>query len=312
MVQWQRRAAGRRAIRISLVLGLIAASAGCATKPSSGEDAAKLLADGPAKSPTTTAAPAPTTTTTRPAPTTTTTVPATTVVTTPPAPPPVEPAPDVVVHDASGAPLPPTFTPVLVATAAVPTVYAYEAPPGTADPALSRWSFDGLTQFGSPTTFLVEEQRGDWLRVVLPIRRNGTSGWISTADVALTQTETRIVVDVAAARVALWEGSKVIVDTEAVVGKSSTPTPGGTYFITDVIDTQDPYGPYGPYVLATSARSEVFDFFNGGEPLVGLHGTNAPWLLGTAASNGCVRLPNEIATALSQRVPLGAAVHIYA
>ena len=63
-------------------------------------------------------------------------------------------------------------------------------------------------------------------------------------------------------------------------------------------------------MLATSARSDAFDFFNGGEPLVGLHGTNAPELLGSASSNGCVRMPNSVASMLAFRVPLGAAVEI--
>ena len=39
-----------------------------------------------------------------------------------------------------------------------------------------------------------------------------------------------------------------------------------------------------------------------------LHGTNEPWTIGTAVSNGCVRLTDEDIIDLYQRVPMGATV----
>jgi lipoprotein-anchoring transpeptidase ErfK/SrfK len=242
----------------------------------------------------------------------TSTVPTTTATTTTiatPVAPEVTTPPTTAGDPPEGVPRPSSFAPVVVATATGP-VAAFSSPK-VFDPGQAEWSFGAVTQFGSPTTFQVIEDRGEWIRVILPVRQNGTRAWLHTSQVSLSQHNTRIVVDLGARRVVVWDGTSVVVDTAAVIGKGSTPTPTGEFYITDVIDTQNPGGAYGPYVLATSGRSDAFDFFNGGEPLVGLHGTNAPELLGSAASNGCVRMPNSVATMLAFRTPLGAAVEIY-
>jgi lipoprotein-anchoring transpeptidase ErfK/SrfK len=39
-----------------------------------------------------------------------------------------------------------------------------------------------------------------------------------------------------------------------------------------------------------------------------VHGTNEPWLIGQAVSNGCIRLTNEDIVDLYDRVPLGTKV----
>ena len=221
-------------------------------------------------------------------------------------------SPPAVIDTTPAVPVIPTAPtgPSLIARTKGGPIYAYNHPPRTPDPAVSDWSFDATTQFGSPTTFLVTAESGIWLQVVLPIRANNTRGWIPRADVNLSQTAIRARVSISQRRVTVWNGNEVLVDTSAVVGKPSTPTPTGLYYVTDVIDSGDPNGVYGPYVLALSARSEVFDFFNGGEPITALHGTSSPWLIGTAASNGCIRLPNSVSTLLAANVPLGASVFI--
>ena len=50
--------------------------------------------------------------------------------------------------------------------------------------------------------------------------------------------------------------------------------------------------------------------FAGGDGQVGLHGTADPSSIGNAASNGCVRLPNEVVVALEALLPLGTPVTI--
>ena len=229
------------------------------------------------------------------------------------------------------APPPPPVAPVIVADSSEPEiVIPAQAPQGPsivartrggtvpafaripADPTTTAptWNFDPETMFGSPTTFLVTAEVGGWLQVVLPIRANNTRGWIPRDTVTLATTNMRALVTISARNVTVYDGNEVVADISAVVGKPSTPTPTGLFYVTDVIDTQDSGGVYGPYVLALSARSEVFDFFNGGEPLTALHGTSSPGLIGTAASNGCIRLPNDMSTFLATRLPLGTAVYI--
>ena len=39
-----------------------------------------------------------------------------------------------------------------------------------------------------------------------------------------------------------------------------------------------------------------------------IHGTNAPWTIGSAASNGCIRMVNDHVVDLYERVPLGTTV----
>lgn len=199
----------------------------------------------------------------------------------------------------------------LVAEAAVPTVSAYRVPLEAPAPAAAEWTFPNVTQFGTPTVFLVDATAGpDWLRVLIPMKPNGTHAWVHRSEVTLTSNTNRLVVDIANRSVTFYSGANVVSQTSAVVGKDGTPTPTGTYYVTDLLKPENPGGAYGPYILATSARSDAFDFFNGGEPIVALHGTNQPWLIGSAASNGCVRLPNDISTQLASITPLGTPVYI--
>lgn len=197
-----------------------------------------------------------------------------------------------------------------VATAAVDSVSVYREPLQTPAPAFADWRFGAATQFGTPSVFLVTGVAGDWLRVQLPMKPNGSDGWVHTSEVSLAPNARSVIVDIPNRTVSLYDGATLLAQSVAVVGKSGTPTPTGTYYVTDLLKLDDPSGVYGPYVLATSARSDAFDFFNGGEPIVALHGTNQPSLLGTAASNGCVRLPNEVATQLASMTPLGTPVFI--
>ena len=48
--------------------------------------------------------------------------------------------------------------------------------------------------------------------------------------------------------------------------------------------------------MGTSAFSNTYYSFDGGPGQVGIHGTNQPWVIGSYASHGCVRLPNNAIT----------------
>ena len=43
---------------------------------------------------------------------------------------------------------------------------------------------------------------------------------------------------------------------------------------------------------------------------VGMHGTNAPWIIGTPASHGCIRMHNLDAKEIFQQVKVGCPVVI--
>ncbi len=52
----------------------------------------------------------------------------------------------------------------------------------------------------------------------------------------------------------------------------------------------------------------LYLYRNGRDTLYRIHGTNEPWTIGKAISNGCIRLTNEYVKDLYERVPIGAKV----
>jgi lipoprotein-anchoring transpeptidase ErfK/SrfK len=165
--------------------------------------------------------------------------------------------------------------------------------------------------FGTPPVFLVEETRGDWLRVLLPIEPNGSEGWIKSRDVNLYRNDFRIEVDLSSRRLTAYRGDRVLMREAVAVGTASTPTPTGRFFTTVLVKPDDPSGPYGPFAWGLSAYSEALDTFAGGDGQVAIHGTNSPWAIGQAVSHGCVRVDNDAIRRLARLLPLGTPVDIH-
>jgi lipoprotein-anchoring transpeptidase ErfK/SrfK len=153
--------------------------------------------------------------------------------------------------------------------------------------------------------------RGDgWLRVRLPGRPNSHAGWIAAKGTRATETVWRILVSLSARRVIISNSGRVVRRFRAVVGKPSTPTPRGAFFIEEALALSSSEAG-GPFALATSARSNVFQEFEGGPGQIGIHGTNnlsgAP---GSAASHGCIRLRPRAITWLARRIGAGVPVTV--
>lgn len=143
-----------------------------------------------------------------------------------------------------------------------------------------------------------------WVRVRLPGRPNGHSGWIRARNTRRSATAWHLAIDLSARRVTAYNRGVAQRRFRAVVGKPSTPTPRGRFFIEEAVATTAPQG--GPFALATSARSAVFQYFDGGPGQVAIHGThNLSGAPGTAASHGCVRLPTRDITWLARRIGAG-------
>ena len=146
---------------------------------------------------------------------------------------------------------------------------------------------------------------GSWLHVRLPGRPNSHRGWISTNRTRLTSTSWRILVDLSTRRLTVFSGDRARRHFRAIVGKPSTPTPRGSFFIEEALALSS-YESGGPFALATSARSNVFQEFEGGPGQIGIHGTNnLTGALGTAASHGCIRLGTRAITWLARRIGAG-------
>ena len=72
---------------------------------------------------------------------------------------------------------------------------------------------------------------------------------------------------------------------------------------------RDPGGPYGPGAVGISAFSPVLTGWTQGGPIA-IHGTNEPWSIGRAVSNGCIRMPNPVLRKLFAQTPSGTPVLI--
>lgn len=168
-----------------------------------------------------------------------------------------------------------------------------------------------LTQVPTVLPVLGHGGRGDsWLRVRLPGRPNSHTGWISAKGTRATETVWRILVSLSARRVTVSNSGRTVRRFRAVVGKPSTPTPRGTFFVEEALALSSSEAG-GPFALATSARSNVFQEFEGGPGQIGIHGTNnlsgAP---GSAASHGCIRLRPRAITWLAKRIGAGVPVTV--
>lgn len=166
------------------------------------------------------------------------------------------------------------------------------------------------TDFGSARVLLVEQVIDGWVEVELPIRPNETSGWVRADDVTLEEIDALVEVDLDARTITTWIDGDVVLETSVAIGSPANPTPTGTFFVTDKIETVDAASAYGPYALGLSAHSDTLTEFAGGDGQIGIHGTNAPDSIGEAVSHGCVRLPNELISVLATTLPLGTPVII--
>lgn len=178
------------------------------------------------------------------------------------------------------------------------------------------WVYENPTYYGKPLVFVVTAEAGEWLRVMVPARPNHQEGWVRRADVTLSQHDYRGELTLADRTFRVWHGDELLVETQVVVGTDRSPTPLGRVYVNEIHHASDigmsPTGTYGPYILSTNAYSETLDLFDGGLPVIAFHGTNAPHLLGSAASNGCVRMPNDVVTLLAETIPSGTPIDIVA
>ncbi len=164
---------------------------------------------------------------------------------------------------------------------------------------------------GLPPVFqVVGPIDGPWLEVRLPIRPNGSTGWLRSSDVDLARNPYRIEIATEEYRLVVYRNDEVVVDTEVAIGTGDTPTPLGSFYLTELLQPPDPTGPYGTYAFGLSGFSETLRSFNGGEGVIGIHGTNDPAALGTDVSHGCIRVANETIDEMASFLPLGTSVSI--
>ena len=136
---------------------------------------------------------------------------------------------------------------------------------------------------------------------------NGRYGWIPAEDAKVAPTGSEIVVNRGRRTIDVYRHGKHVVHAIVAVGAPGMETPLGHYYVAArYVPFKDPF--LGVYALETSAYSKLSDWPGGG--IVGIHGTNEPWLLGKAVSHGCVRVSNATAVKLRRFAPLGTPIWI--
>jgi lipoprotein-anchoring transpeptidase ErfK/SrfK len=212
-------------------------------------------------------------------------------------------------------PLPPAFpstttTPAhryLVATVVGPAIEVFAAPDAGAGATMT---LPNPRASGADQVFLVISEEVGWLNVMLPVRPNGSTGWIRDSDVTLAGHDFSIVVELAAHKLTVYQGDSVWAEEPVGVGVDNTPTPGGHFYTVELFSSQQPA--YGPYAYGLSGYSEVLYDFAGGDGQFGIHGTSDPDGIGSDVSNGCIRMNNDAITRLAETLPIGVPVEIRA
>jgi lipoprotein-anchoring transpeptidase ErfK/SrfK len=213
---------------------------------------------------------------------------------------------------------------VATAKSTVTQVAVYDSP-GAAEPSRkldNPWLVDPQVPTSKVTqVFLVKEQRPNWVQVLLPVRPNGSTGWVKASDVKITSNPFAIKVSLGEHTITVTNGPQIIYTGKVAVGATDpplpdtgkpTPTPTGEYYLRVLLQAPDPNTVYGPFAYGLSSHSDTLDEFAGGDAEIGIHGNNDASVLGTNATHGCVRMDNAAITMLSKQLPLGTPVDIVA
>jgi lipoprotein-anchoring transpeptidase ErfK/SrfK len=149
-----------------------------------------------------------------------------------------------------------------------------------------------------------------WVRVLLPQRPDGSTGWISTNGTRVNQDPWYVAVNRETKKAVIYHSGKVMKSFTVIVGRPSMPTPAGLFFVAEIVD--EGYGTItGPYALATSDYSNVLQEFDGGPGQIAMHGrVGLPEPLGTADSHGCIRYANQDITWIAQHITSGTPISI--
>ena len=149
----------------------------------------------------------------------------------------------------------------------------------------------------------------EFVEVILPVTPNNTSGWLVKEDITIAESENLIIVDLSERKAALYVGADLIAEAPVAIGAPNTPTPALEAII-DAIwerstsETQLP-SLYGQRLFGLNKHSEALSDFDGRRPALAIHGTDEPDLIGSAVSNGCIRMHNDDMAIFAEHVTLG-------
>ncbi|HEV3034857.1 MAG TPA: L,D-transpeptidase [Solirubrobacteraceae bacterium] len=169
---------------------------------------------------------------------------------------------------------------------------------------------DGFEEVYLLLSSYTDASGNEWVRLRVPGRPNGRTGWVSRELLgAFHQTRWLIVVNLHLRRLTAYLDGHLRMTAPVGVGKPSTPTPPGHFWIRERFAVSSPSNPYWPYALGTSDYSTLTEWPGGG--VVGIHGDfGEPGAIPGDPSHGCVRMRDADIAWLGPRVTLGTPVRI--
>ena len=190
-------------------------------------------------------------------------------------------------------------------TSLVPTLTVHASPAGPVAHELAQ-----TRPSGAPLTLLLLDVEDEWLQVNLPVRPNGSTGWVRRDQVEVAAVRHRVDVSLSRHELRVYDLDTLVETYPIGVGTDATPTPGGVFSVTELIEPTNPDGLYGPYAFGLTGFSATLTEYAGGEATIGIHGTDEPDSVGRDTSHGCIRLRNDDITELAGLLPLGTPVRI--
>ena len=171
------------------------------------------------------------------------------------------------------------------------------------------------TEDGFPEVYLLLVSRTDaqgqvWVKLRIPGRPNGRTGWVRREDLGgFHVTHWLVVVSLRRRQLtASYKGHRRF-QAPVGVGKPSSPTPPGHFWIRERFRLTSRSNPYWPYALGTSDYSTLTDWPGGG--VVGIHGDfGEPQLIPGDPSHGCIRMRDADIARLAPRLTIGTPVDI--
>jgi lipoprotein-anchoring transpeptidase ErfK/SrfK len=175
---------------------------------------------------------------------------------------------------------------------------------------LTSWSSQAQTLLVLDSAWRGERQ---WLKVRVPIRPTGTSGWILRSKALLGHTPYWLELRLRSRRLTVYREGERVRSARVVVGAPGTPTPRGLAAVYERNPQPDPGGFLGPWALSLTSLSNVLESYGGGPGRIAIHGRGRASLrdpLGSARSHGCVRVSNRLVSWLAARVAPGTPVDV--
>jgi lipoprotein-anchoring transpeptidase ErfK/SrfK len=126
----------------------------------------------------------------------------------------------------------------------------------------------------------------------------------ASAEVCAEDATRRLVVSIPDRKIALIEDGRVVKVYPVAIGKSSTPSPHGSFHIASRVQHPTWYQP-GKVVGPGPANPLGTRWMGLGYKGYGIHGTNMPLSIGKAASHGCIRMRNRDVEELFALVQVG-------